>query len=68
MQINRRRTKINMKWEYLNITIMTGVFAGGPEKVTRELNEYGQAGWELVNFQFVPDNGMMCFVFKRPIF
>ena len=57
-----------MKWEYLNITMMTGLFAGvGPEKVTKELNKYGQEGWELVNFQFVPDNGMMCFVFKRPI-
>lgn len=47
--------------------MMTGLFAGvGPEKVTKELNKYGQEGWELVNFQFVPDNGMMCFVFKRP--
>jgi len=54
------------KWEYLNITLKTGIFAGGPEMVTRELDEYGEDGWELVNFQ-VLDNGLMCFIFKRPL-
>lgn len=54
-----------IKWEYLNITIQTSIFLG-PKKVTDELNQYGEDGWELVNFQFVPDDGLMCFVFKRP--
>ncbi len=54
-----------MKWEYLNVSFSS--FGGGPEKVTKELNKYGQEGWELVNFQYVHEYELMCFVFKRPI-
>lgn len=54
------------KWEYLNVVIKPGLFSGGPKYVTKELKPYGDEGWEMVNFQFVPDVGM-CFVFKRPI-
>ena len=56
-----------IKWEYLNITLATGIFSGGPEMVTQKLNEYGEKGWELVNFQSVPLNGLMYFIFKRPL-
>ena len=52
------------KWEYLNVTIKTGLFAGGPKEVTSKLNEDGDEGWELVDFQ-VLDDGLMCFIFKR---
>ena len=55
------------KWEYLNVTIKTGIFHGGPEMVTEKLCEYGKNGWELVNFQLFNSSNLMCFVFKRPL-
>lgn len=53
------------KWEYLNVTYKCGLFKSGPDEVTKFCNEYGELGWEMVNFVFAGDLNLMCFMFKR---
>ena len=52
------------KWEYLNVTHPDGFFRG-PEAVTKFCNQYGEEGWEMVNFCYDWEDRLMCFMFKR---
>lgn len=44
-----------MKWEYLKLNNLSEI----------ELNDFGQAGWELVGF--IQQPWFVLYIFKRPL-
>ncbi len=63
---------MSTKWEYLVIYVKDTDVAEEKEvdvhldadKFTEQLNQYGQAGWELVSFEWESDGARAAF--KRP--
>ena len=61
------------KWEYLAVFVKDSDISDDKEidvhldadTFTEKLNRYGQAGWELVSFNWLDDGGAKA-VFKRP--
>lgn len=62
-----------MKWEYLVVYILDSKVAEqgsdmdtalDADRFTDKLNNYGNAGWELVSFQWESDGAKVAF--KRP--
>ena len=61
------------KWEYLVVYLQDSTVAQGQaeidvyldaDKYSEQLNKYGQAGWELVNFEWEQQGAKAAF--KRP--
>ena len=57
------------KWEYTLELWQPGWLDGNLLSVEKQLNKWGEEGWELVRFEWVkPDDDMSCrMLFKRPL-
>ena len=54
------------KWEYQTQIVTPSHFRPGVDSYQTILNQFGEAGWELVSIFSVGPDAYMC-VFKRPL-